>query len=685
MGLNTHRTELFDKSFDQVKRFQYVLFVNEVHIIPYKKNSRYEDFLHAYMQLIGRESSEEYEQLVSALKKLRRISVDLSFLHNNSDLLFEYPMEKSSWKAMLRQVRCLVEREENLFNMDAESLGYVAFLTTIKGETFQGVCDEDGLGDLQYSDFIKIRNNPDIAEFLVARHYLAELKMYTNSKDPIPQESILYCFVPRDLAVMIRLLMEEIGFRFRGLKSFVDRHGAELSRYLGSTIVYLAGHCKEYASAGLVRAVQPPKNEAGEFFILCDQRSRELAMICCDENNIELVNNFLCGLMDNPGYREFHRAYQLWYYQDISNPLEEKREAWTISKSKGVGFDFYKCFLVLVSKMDYCFENNAPYPMLEIDLFTLCDLIYSRLQDYSDKRSLFYSPDYNREGNLVALSVLQRVNNLLSEYLSHYTKERVVNSRIKSYFTRARSCFDRVINILEGRVGKTITEPLISAADDYRTIACLHNRPRVCWNISDDGVVLKKNQPRYSPSDITGMPEMYWGEYAPVRETIGQHILECLLIAQLFLPETLEDSTYKKERVMSLLLMSEMGKYKTDGDYTSEYRNVKTTIQNEKEGIGEILTLGAVDGYANLSSFYDALTSGVARENPVDINMRICLEIKSIQREYKYYTLYRDLGFSKERHMDFVGELVSLHTTICKEIRKKLVQENPMFQDYFAY
>lgn len=685
MGLNTHRTALFDKSFDQVKRFHYVLFINEVHIVPYKKNSRYEDFLHAYMELKGRGSSEEYIELVSALKKLRRISVNLSFLHKNSTLLFDVAAEESSWKAMRRQVRRLVEREENLFEMDSKALCRVAFLTTIRGESYQGVCDEDGLGSLQYSDFILIRNNPDIAEFLVARHYLEELNNYTTSKISIPQDSILYCFVPRDLAVMIRLLMEELGFRFRGLKSFVERHGAELNGYLGSTIVYLAGHCKEFGSAGLVKVVQPPKNETNEFFTLCDQRSRELAMICCDGTNIELVNNFLCSLMDNQEYRAFHRAYQLWYYQDISNPLEENREAWSVSKSKGVGFDFYNCFLVLVSKMDYCFENNAPYPMLEIDLFTLCDLIYSRLQDFSDKRSLFYSPVYNREGNSVSLSVLQRMNNLLVEYLSRYGKERGINSRIQSYFTFMQGCFVQAMDKLMDRVGKPITKPLVSAADNYGAIVRLHNRPRVCWNISEEGTVFKKNQPRYSPSNIMGMPEVCWGAYAPVRETMGQHILECLFIAQMFLPEKTEDGSYKKERVMSLLLMSEMGKLKTDGDYTTEYKNVKASIQHEKEGVGEILTLGAMDGYANLSSLFEALTAGVAKENPSDINMRICLEIKAIQREYKYYTLYGELGFSKERHDDFAGEFVDLHTTICKEIRKKLIQENPMFQEYFIH
>ena len=93
-----------------------------------------------------------------------------------------------------------------------------------------------------------------------------------------------------------------------------------------------------------------------------------------------------------------------------------------------------------------------------------------------------------------------------------------------------------------------------------------------------------------------------------------------------------------------------------------------------------MLTLGALDGYANQPLFFQPLT---AKSAAVDINMRICWEIKIIQTEFKYYTLYDELEFDDERRADFENDFEEPTTDICKKIREQLVLNNPKFKKFF--
>lgn len=681
MGLNTHRNQLFENSFAQVKQFKYALFFNQVCIVPYKKEERYPSFLEAYLLLTKGTNELNYD---TVLKKLRRTSVDLNFLNTYDCLLCEDTSEVDSWNLMRKQVAQMNQIYRVLFNKK-DKLDYAAYLLLIKGYSYQAICEEDGMDNFSFSDFIKLRDNHEIAEFLVAEYFIAELKRYTNSDDEIPHDSILYCFITRDLGVMIRLQMEESGFQFKGLKRFVDRHAPELHGHLISTIVYLAGHSKKFGDAALVETVQTPAQEDDEFFMFCAKRSRELALIVCEENRPELANCFIHQMINDEAFRSFNRSYQLRYYRDITDITDYNGTAWRIDKSKGVGFDYSNCFLVLVSKLDYCFENDNPYPMMEIDLYTLCDLTYSRLQMYGERKALFYSSENNQEGDSLTVAILQRVISLLDKYKAMYKQKRGIDNLVQTYFDFMAKKFIEVSDILEKKPGESIKEPFVPLSKDIKNIIYLINQPRVGWNISKAGPVGKKKRPKYSQRGIMGIPKANWGDAKPVMETIGQHILECMYIAQLYLPDSVPIEGYNKATVLSMLLMSEIGKLQFEADYTPLYSDAHEKLQQEKACLHEFLLRGAVDGYANFTELFGCLTVvGSAQDSPADINMRICHEIKQIQMEYKYYTLFNVLDFDYPRNESFKHEFLEPKTAICKEIRKKLIFDNPDFAEFFS-
>lgn len=682
MGLNTHDNLLFEKSFAQWKQFEHALFFNPICIVPYKKEERYPGFLEAYLQLTKDNKAIKFDDV---LKKLRRISIDLNFLYRYDSLLGEDTSEIDSWNVMRKQVVQMNQIASVLFkDRDMQKINHAAYLMMIKGCSYQAIC-EDEIGSFVFSDFIKLRNNPEIAEYLVARHYIDELRKYTNSSEAIPSDSILYCFITRNLGVKIRLQMDVCGFQFKALKRFVERHGPELTGHLSSTIVYLVGHSKKYGNAELVENVQTQTIEENDFFRHCAKRSRELALIACEDNYTELSNNFIKELINDAAFRSFNRSYQLHYYQDLTDLKDFNGTTWRVDKSKGVGFDFSNCFLVLVSKLDYSFDTDNPYPMMEIDLYTLCDLVYSRLQMFGDKRALFYSSANNQEGDSLAVAILQRVVSLIDRYELTYRQKRGIDNLVQTYFSFMRAQFVDVCSVLEKKPGDSIEKPFVPISKDLKDIIYLLNQPRVGWNISKAGTVQKKKRPKYAPRGALGMSKAQWGEYKPILETIGQHVLESMYIAQLYLPESLAIEGYSKSSILSMLLMSEIGKLAIQEDYTPLYSGAREFLLKEKDSLNQFLLRGAIDGYANFTELFGHLTVvGSLQDSPADINMRICQEIKQIQMEYKFYSLHSELDFEYARIESFMKDFVEPDTQICKDIRKRLIFENPDFAEFLT-
>lgn len=685
MGLNTHRSELFEKSFAQATHFTYALFFNPIYTVPYKQDERYPGFLEAYLMLTkGADTLEFYtKNFNTVLKKLRRTSIDLNFLNAYDNLLCGDTSEVDSWSLMRKQVSRTNQRCRALFSKK-ERLDYAAYQMRLKGSTYQAICENEETENILFSDFIKMKDHPEIGEFLVAEHFIAELKKYTNSDEAIPDDSILHCFITRNLGVMIRLQMEETGFQYKGLKRFVERHADELHGHLISTIVYLAGHNKKPGNAALIKNIQTSVQEESEFFRFCAKRSRELALIASEENRPDLVNGFIHDLFTDEAFRAFNRSYQLHYYRDIPAASDYDHITWRIDQAKGIGFDFSNCFLVLVSKLDYCFENFNPYPMMEIDLYTLCDLAYSRLQMFGEKKALFYSRTNNREGDSLAIAILGRIIDLIKRYMTDYAQKRGVNNLVQTYFRFMEKKFGEIIDILKENSGKDIKKPLVPLSKDIKDIIYLMNQPRVGWNTQTPKTVQKKNRPKYARPGVMGMPEPNWGQYNPVLETIGQHVLECMYIAQLFLPESLPIEGYSKNTVLSMLLMSEIGKLQFMGDYTSLYSGYQDRETEERASLHEFLLRGTIDGYANFSELFGKITVfGTTTDSPADINMRICHEIKRIQMEYKYYALFNILCFEDVRTQKVMEGFIEPKTAICKDIRKKLIFDNPDFAEHF--
>ena len=670
MSFNAHDSYHFDKSFDKINRFEYVLFINRVRIFSYKPKERKQDtFLSRYLSLHSIVSGDETLQSIkNNLVKFRRPSIDLFFLHHFEKHIFDITEHDSIWDVLKEHLRNLEEITDRIFGFRIDTAMETAGTLFSQRKRYSQIIEIIKSDCPTVTEFLSIINTPAIEDYLIARYYIHALSDYSNTEREIPDDSILFSFVPNEISIIIRLLLDEKGEAANEILSrFIDLHSKQLSGFLYSMISYLCGHLRTEGSSDLIDKIPAPNRESQDFFSLCSRRSYDLAKAVCSTDKFP-TQKIVLELIENEGYRRFNRSYQVHYYQDVSNNAIRNQFAWNPNKAPSIGFDFRYSFLMLLSKLEPALKETRPYPLMELDLFTLCDLIYSRLQ-HTASDSLFYSAKYNEKDDSECESILNKTISLLATYNKLYGGNRSGNERIGAFFSLMGSRLTDVQKNVEINIGKDVSIPYVSPCYDFDRVLKLSSLARVGWNINTSGTIKVDSQPSYTIDPDSGkvVPTIY--------ESLMQHIMESVYIAQLFLPSTLPEEGFEKSKVIDLLLLSELGKT-FSGDYSPYYSNHQRLRNLEKEGLANILTLGSLDGYATQSVFFRPFPDMTA----ADINMRICWEIKMIQMEYKYYTLYHQLGFDDERRDEFENDFEEPTTNVCKKIREQLILNNPHFK-----
>ena len=322
---------------------------------------------------------------------------------------------------------------------------------------------------------------------------------------------------------------------------------------------------------------------------------------------------------------------------------------------------------------------------MEVDLFTLCDLLYSRLQhvknpDEIHTSSFFYCREYNREGNSKVQRVVTTVIELLEKYIDGiklYNPSLNSDERLYRFFKLMIKIFNKVLQEMREYEGQTVDEPYISQTEYIESVCRISNIKRIGWNI-DKKVTL---QPKSREKIVNSTDD--------TKETILQHVWESVQIAMFFLPvkykydRKMYKGKYSKQDIVSILLIKELGKCQTL-DFPPYSANYSELEKREKEDGLELLLLGAIDDLINTQELYELYDNSNKGE---DINHAIAREIELVQMEYKYYILRSDgqINFSKDRATEFEKEFDSIKTEVCRSIRDKLILKNYKFKKFFKY
>lgn len=684
MCFNSCDYPAFGFSYQDVNTFDYILYMNDVDVVPYKKG--WESYTHlttAYMKISKGKKGLSPDEYLQNLFKLHKTSINMKFLAENDDFIRSIRTDISSDEVHYKYVKELEKRTNRLFCLDRCSpdkrnlLGKVAYLVGLQGKCFQEILEKNP-ECITYKEFVNIRDRTDISEYLIAMHYIKELSLYASDEKSIAEDSILKCFISRNIAVFIRsILKSETGSNNRMLVQFIEKHSSEFEGYLYSMMIYLSGYLEDEISFSYIwdRKKDGYKLKKKKFENYCALRSFDIANIVRN-NSPEDKLKFLDKLLSNEEYRRFNREFQLYYYEDIKINHKYRLGEKCRNTHYRKGFDFHNCFLVLFSKLRYNLNIEKTYPLMEVDLFTLCDLVYSRLQlpmnlNLERKETFFYGADYNEKEDSLSNSVLDIIIKLLKDYIEGkrvYNWGYHENTPFIVYFRYMKKLFENIQKKHAQKQDSTVQVSYASHAECYKHILELENFKRVGWEITKAGNVQKKELDDVNKLKSKG------------KETIMQSIIESVYIAQMFLPECLpKESGYDKSKVISLLLMSELGKYETK-DYVpqTEYSRFLELQQKETEKRDDFLILGCLDGYANNLSLMEFFN------DDSNINLQICHEIQKIQMEYKYYRLYSQLNFSIAREKELQHDFDTPYTiAVCKDIREKLILNNPDFYMFF--
>lgn len=282
----------------------------------------------------------------------------------------------------------------------------------------------------------------------MALHYNRELRYYAeNPEKAIAENSIINKLIPRNISIIIKKLWRNDQNKFiivchNLIKKRQFFNNKIVNNCTLSMLTYILAYLNEIPDyvRDEIKGLLFHFNVAGK---RSDDGIREIENVSWEisGDNSEKMKKFIdlnfqhsqwilnsinlgtsirivIELIKQPEFALYNRQYMMWYYGDLTIygenriknlvPGDEKINKWV---------DYYNCFYTLYHKIYAYFECecNYAYPLLEFDLFTICDLVYSR-HFYTIQREISYSSDTKYE-------IYKCIKYLLDKYIVYYSEK----------------------------------------------------------------------------------------------------------------------------------------------------------------------------------------------------------------------------------------------------------------------
>ena len=407
-------------------------------------------------------SEHNLNNVYATIRSFRRLTINPDFIYHNYDYISNHSNKSLTNKQKDIDVtisyQYFIDRQ---YELCLSKLGYgfiryapaMAYLFTFKGYTYERFKRIDSESKLEqhlaeeirnnrekiYNAFVFIKKNKDIRTYLIAIHYNREIRFYTeNPGVAISENSILNEFIDRDISIMIRKLWTDSNKFVIACKQLFNRD--DLPICLFSIIFYCLAHIDLYEPIKeelynqlkehpqIIKIIKGGQENDWTFdnsanYLDKIKKFYELSLMhtltvyqAMDTNASLQVINTYCK---NIAFREFNRQYQMLYYGDTTLHGEDKRRSLSLGQDIiSKGFDFHNTFNHLIVKVN----SDSHYPLYLFDLFTIADLVYSRLckdtidNDYSetpDNLSFFFHPKYCVQSKKVLFQAKKAIDTYL--------------------------------------------------------------------------------------------------------------------------------------------------------------------------------------------------------------------------------------------------------------------------------
>lgn len=427
----------------------------------------------------GKDDGSDDAALVSGVceivKAFRRLTINPSFLYENIEYLTEINPATGKLQHNDESTSALynyyIDRQ---YDLCLKELGYgfvqyapaMAYLFAYKGYTYERFKDLH-LESIQrnrhilelifdnrkniYKAFLFIMKRKDAREYLIALHYNREMRYYAeHPTEAIEEDSILNEFITRNIAVLIRKMWTDTNKFVIACDHLLKRE--DLSNCAQSMLIYCLSHLQMYepirnqlqdkmykkAKATLKQQKLWGEGEEQEDDLSGRDLTKKGMWRVTGTNAAEKLECFrrlslkhsmvvfgMTGQLDiqhwtekldnNEDFWVYNRQHQMLYYGDLSIKNDANIHA-LIPGSDLVysGFDFHDCFHYIYVKL----AAGHSYPLRIYDLFTICDLLISRLKcehmvKHLDRKNTFFYRDKDKDK---AKAVLSQVRGILKKY-----------------------------------------------------------------------------------------------------------------------------------------------------------------------------------------------------------------------------------------------------------------------------
>lgn len=338
----------------------------------------------------------------SAIRKLRRLSINPGFIYHNYQYLKDCKENDSVNTVYMRYI-------DQQHQICLDTLGYnfvhyapaMAYLFTYEGYTYERfkaippsttVYWEQRI--LEYSSkiyrtFIFIKKHKDAREYLLALHYNRELRYFAeNPKNEIPEYSIINKLIPRNISIIIKKLWRTDQNKFiivcRSLIEKRKLNNMPIKNCTLSMLMYVLAYLDQIPDyirdeiQGLLIKMSRPggqlERSIGEsekdlwkisggnsermkkFIELSFSHSEEIFDAIKSNSSSSLVRK----LLRSPDFTLYNRQYMMWYYGDLTIYGENRINNLVPGKDEvNKGIDYYNCFYTLYHKIYSYFEDQC--------------------------------------------------------------------------------------------------------------------------------------------------------------------------------------------------------------------------------------------------------------------------------------------------------------------------------------
>lgn len=645
------------------KDAEFVVYFNSILTKKVNSKKKYRTFIKAYCALKDAASAELTSKVVlKNIERMRILEVDTSLLINFWDHLSTVN-EDSFFEVIDSFVGQRIEIGE------MANAAKACFLYYNRGKSYTEIKRECKITN---SVFELIRTQKLVARYLLAANYVFAIQ---NTEKTIASDSCLNILYNHEICAFIRQYICKHNAQAQ-IMAFAKARYKDLSFEGKATISFLLGRieCERNNVAEILdeqdeclTTTEVNGSDVSEFYKSIARRSVRLSKMFTENDTCTCIRDYIRTLITDSYERKINRVFYLQFYGDRKTGFDDY-----ISE----GFDIYYTYNILASRLEDWKNGGKRYTLLDLELFTLCDLLQIRLDvpfatssnGKDDISSFFYNKKFNQPNDDMAINVLGFIIDIIGCYLEQYgnTDDNLIfNKYLAMQLKKFQNAKEKLAK------GPLEEQQDAFAPGQLLTGLCmLGAEKRIGWGISD--VV---------SGTISESQFLQLRKAEPVHETTLQHTFEAYLIGLLYLPSrSRTNELYDKQKILNMLLVHDLGETIV-GDIVPTYEHYDKSREQEREFCEELFLQGTRSNVADLSE-YLFLWEAWCDNSRDDYNILVAKEIDKIQMLYKMLLLLNTnrVNLTDRRIRDFWKAKNKIKTAEGKDIFNILIARDIRFK-----